>query len=207
MDSHTTGGNAMTATEGNRLVEARIAGDTKWRREFEALRKIALSCGLAESLKWGVPCYSLGEKNVVLVHGFKEYCALLFFKGALLRDHRALLVRQTENVQAGRQIRFTGLREIAGMKSILTSYIKEAIRAEQAGLKVPMKKTAEISVPEEFQSRLNANPGLKMAFAALTPGWQRGYLLYFSSAKLPKTRGARVEKYTKRILQGKGLEN
>jgi len=177
----------------------------KWREEFERLRMICLDCGLTEELKWGKPCYTFQESNIVLIHGFKDYCALLFFKGALLKDPTGILVQQTENVQAARQIRFTNVRAIVEMKPILESYIKESIEIERAGLEVSYKKTSEFAIPEEFQNRLDESPALKKAFGALTPGRQRGYLLYFSGAKQPTTREARVEKCVDQILNGKGL--
>ena len=180
---------------------------TKWQEEYDRLRMIVLDCGLAEELKWGCPCYTLEDSNIVLIHGFKEYCALLFMKGALLKDAKGILIQQTENVQAARQIRFTNLEEIVKMESTLKAYIKEAIKVEKAGLKVPLKKASEFSMPEEFKNVLDATPKLKKAFYALTPGRQRGYLLYFSAAKQPKTRESRVEKYVKKILEGKGLED
>src|SRR6202158_5951485 len=147
----------------------------QWKEEFEKLRMIILDCGLAEELKWGVPCYTFEKRNIVLIHGFKEYCALLFFKGALLNDAKGILIQQTKNVQAARQIRFTNVREIVKLKPILKAYIYEAIEVEKAGLKVPFKKTKEFSMSEEFQNELNENPGLKKAFNALTPGRQRAY--------------------------------
>ncbi len=179
----------------------------KWQEEIKKLRTVILDCGLSEELKWGCPCYSLEEKNVVLIHVFKEYCAVLFFKGALLNDPESILVQQTKNVQSARQIRFISLQEIVEIKSILKSYIKEATIVEKAGLKVKLKKTAEYKIPEEFQIRLDELPALKAAFRALTPGRQRGYLLYFSQAKQSKTRESRVEKYMQQILIGKGLND
>jgi len=179
----------------------------RWQEEFEKLRTIVLDCGLTEELKWGCPCYTFQKNNIVLIHGFKEYCALLFFKGALLKDPGRILIQQTENVQAARQIRFTSLREIVKMKPILKAYIHEAIEVAKAGLKVSFKKTKEFSVPEEFQARLDETPALKTAFAALTPGRQRAYILYFSAPKQSKTRVSRVEKYVPRILVGKGLDD
>jgi len=163
----------------------------KWRGEFEKLRTVCLHCGLTEELKWGKPCYMFQESNIVLIHGFKDYCALLFFKGALLKDPKDILVQQTENVQAARQIRFTNVRQIVEMEPTLKAYIKEAVEAEKAGLEVSYKKTSEFGIPEEFQSRLDESLALKNAFNALTPGRQRGYLLYFSAAKQSKTREAR----------------
>ena len=180
---------------------------TKWQEEYRRLRKIILECRLAEELKWGAPCYTFEGKNVVLIHGFKEYCALLFFKGALLKDPAGILIAQTENVQAGRQVRFTGAPEITGMKATLKAYVKEAVAVEKAGLKVTLKKTSEFRMPDEFRKTLAENPGLKKAFAALTPGRQRGYLLYFSAPRQSTTREARIEKCKRRILGGKGLND
>ena len=179
----------------------------KWEEEFEKLRMIILDCGLIEELKWGCPCYTLQKRNIVLIHGFKEYCALLFFKGALLKDANGILIQQTKNVQAARQIRFTNVEEIDEMEHILKAYIQEAIEVEKAGLEVEFKETSEFNMPEEFQKKLDENPALKTAFEALTPGRQRGYLLYFSGAKQSKTREARIEKYMRPILDGKGLND
>ncbi len=179
----------------------------KWNKEFAKLRTIVLDCGLVEELKWGVPCYTFEKKNIVLIHGFKEYCALLFFKGALLKDPHRILIQQTENVQSARQIRFTDVREITKQKAILKSYIFEAVEVEEAGLKVALKKTTEYKVPEEFRDKLAEMPALKKAFYALTPGRQRAYLFYFSSAKQSKTRDSRIEKYVDQILEGKGLDD
>jgi len=180
---------------------------SKWQEEYEQLRTIVLDCGLTEELKWGCPCYTLEDKNVVLIHGFKEYCALLFMKGALLKDSKGILIQQTENVQSGRQIRFTSVSEIVKMKSTLKAYIHEAIAVEKAGLSVPLKKTTEYPVPEEFQARLKESADLKRAFHALTPGRQRGYLFYFSQPKLSRTRESRIEKSIGQILDGKGLDD
>jgi len=179
----------------------------KWQEEYEKLRTIVLDCGLTEELRWGCPCYAFEKKNVVLIHGFKDYCALLFMKGALLSDDNGILVQQTENVQSARQIRFRDLREIYELEPIVKNYIREAIEIEKAGLKVKFKKSSEFAMPEEFQSKLDRMPKLKKAFGALTPGRQRGYLLYFSSAKQSKTRVARVEKYIPQILEGRGLDD
>src|SRR6478752_670980 len=179
----------------------------KWHDELEKLRTIVLDCGLTEELKWGVPCYTLQKKNVVLIHDFKEYCALLFHKGVLLKDTNGILIQQTANVQAGRQIRFTNLQEIIDLEPVLKAYIHEAIEVEKAGLKVEMKKHEEYLIPEEFQSRLDEMPELKMAFEALTPGRQRGYIMFFSAAKQSKTRESRVEKSIEPILNGKGLDD
>jgi len=179
----------------------------KWQEEIEQLRLIALDCGLEEELKWGCPCYTLGKSNIVLIHVFKEYCAYLFFKGALLSDPHNILIQQTENVQGARQIRFTNFGEIVDSASILKAYIHEAIEVEKAGLKVELKKTNEFPVAEEFKSKLDSIPALKAAFEALTPGRQRGYYLYFSAPKQSKTREARVEKYMPQIMNGKGLDD
>jgi len=179
----------------------------KWQQELEQLRMIVLDCGLTEELKWGCPCYTLNGNNIVLIHAFKDYCALLFFKGALLNDANNILIRQTENVQAARQIRFTGHVQIVEMKAIIKTYIFEAIEAEKAGLKVEMKKTTQFTMPDEFQHKLDSIPALKTAFEALTPGRQRAYLLHFSQAKQAKTREERVEKYIPKILSGKGLDD
>lgn len=179
----------------------------KWQEEFEKLRKIVLDCGLTEELKWGNPCYTFQGSNIVLIHGFKEYCALLFFKGSLLQDSHGILTQQTENVQAGRQARFTNIQDIIGKEAILKAYMYEAIELEKAGLKVNFKKTTEYAVPEEFQQKLNEIHALKTAFEALTPGRQRAYILYFSQAKQAKTREARIEKYIPQILSGKGLDD
>ena len=191
----------------NPKVDWFFSKDTKWEKEYEKLRVIILDCGLTEELKWGCPCYTLGESNIVLIHGFKEYCALLFFKGALLNDPNGMLIQQTKNVQSARQIRFTNVREIVKMERILKAYIYEAIEVERAGLKVKFKKTSEYKIPEEFQKKLNKNSVLKTAFDALTPGRQRAYIFYFSQPKQSKTRESRVEKYTKQILNGKGLND
>ena len=191
----------------NPKIEAFLNKTKKWQTELKTLRMIILDCGLTEELKWGQPCYTLQGKNIVLIHGFKEYCALLFIKGALLKDPKAILIRQTEHVQAGRQIRFTNTREIVKMKAILKSYIREAIKVEAAGLKVPLKKTEDFAIPEEFQKKLNEMPELKTAFNTLTPGRQRAYIFYFSAAKQSKTREARIEKYIDQILDGIGLND
>jgi len=186
----------------------------RWQEEFRLLRHIVLDCGLTEELKWGCPCYTYHPdpgngkgSNIVLIHGFKEYCALLFFKGAVLKDPAGILIQQTERVQAARQVRFTSAGEIKKMKAILTSYIREAIQAEKSGLKVKFKNTAEFTTPEELQKHLNQNAKLNTAFKSLTPGRQRAYLLYFSAAKQSKTREARINKYLPQILKGKGLDD
>ncbi len=179
----------------------------KWQEEIKLMRSLVLDCHLAEELKWGCPCYVFGKSNIVLIHTFKDYCAFLFFKGSLLKDPEKILIQQTENVQAARQVRFTSVKEINRLKKTLKGYIFEAVEIEEKGIKVPMKKTREYNIPEEFQIQLNKSAALKKAFDALTPGRQRAYLLYFSSAKQAKTREERVQKYTKYILAGKGLED
>ncbi len=191
----------------NPKVDFYFSKAKKWQEEFKKLRTIILGCGLTEELKWGVPCYTFEKKNIVLIHGFKEYCALLFFKGALLNDAQGILVQQTKNVQAARQLRFTNVREIVKLKPSLKAYIHQAIEVEKAGLKVKLKKTREFKIPKEFQHKLNEIPGLKTAFAALTPGRQRAYLLHFSAPKQAKTRESRVEKCMRPILKGKGLND
>src|ERR1700730_3247743 len=179
----------------------------QWQEEYEKLRMICLNCGLTEELKWGCPCYTFQGKNIVLIHGFKEYCALLFFKGALLNDANSILIQQTKNVQSARQVRFTNLQEIVKMKPILKTYIYEAIEVERAGLKAKLKKTSDFKIPGEFQKKLDKNAALKKAFHALTPGRQRAYIFYFSQPKLSKTRESRVEKCMQQILNGKGLND
>lgn len=179
----------------------------KWQEEIEKLRTIVLDCGLSEVLKWGCPCYMYNGNNIVLIHVFKEYCALLFFKGALLKDPKGILVQQTANVQAARQMRFTSLQEVKKQERAIKAFIYEACEVEEAGLKVPMKKTKEFAVPEEFQAKLDKSAALKKAFQALTPGRQRAYLLYFGQAKQAKTREARIEKYLPQIMAGKGLDD
>jgi len=178
-----------------------------WKTEIEKLRNIVLECGLEEVLKWGCPCYTHNNANIVLIHTFKEYCALLFFKGALLNDPHGLLIRQTENVQAARQIRFTSLREIIKKEKMIKEYIYEAVEVEKAGLKVKLKKPSEFPMADEFKSALSKNPKLRKAFETLTPGRQRAYLLYFAAPKQSKTREARVEKYIPQIVKGKGLND
>ncbi len=179
----------------------------KWQNELNKLRLIILDCSLSEELKWGVPCYTFQQKNIVIIHAFKEYCAILFVKGALLKDAKRILIQQTENVQAGRQIRFTHVGEIVEIEPMLKTYIYEAIEVEKAGLKVDFKKNTELLFPEEFQQKLDENPALKTAFNSLTPGRQRAYNLYFSSPKQSKTRILRVEKCLQQILNGKGLND
>jgi len=191
----------------NPKVDAFLDRSENWKKEFEKLRAIVLDCQLMEEFKWGNPCYTYQDTNIVLIHGFKEYCALLFFKGALLNDPDGILIQQTENVQAARQVRFTNVKEINSMAAVLKAYIYEAIEVEKAGLKVPFKKATEFAVAEEFQVKLDKNPKLKKAFEALTPGRQRAYLLHFSAPKQAKTRESRVEKCTEMILSGKGLND
>ena len=195
----------MTTPNTNPRVDAFIKNTEQWQEEFKTLRAILLGCNLAEDLKWGKPCYTFENNNVVLMHGFKEYCALLFIKGALMHDPQGILVQQTKNVQAGRQIRFTSVQEIAAMQSVLEDYVRKAIEVEKSGLEVEFKKSAEYAIPVEFQNKLNEIPELKTAFETLTPGRQRGYLLYLSEPKQAKTRESRVEKCMPQILSGKGL--
>lgn len=180
---------------------------TKWQAEIEQLRMIVLDCGLTEELKWGVPCYTFEKNNIVLIHVFKEYCAVLFFKGALLKDAKGILIQQTKNTQAARQMRFTSVQEIVELEPILKAHIHEAIDIEKAGLKVDFKKTTAFTLPSEFQNKLDENPALKRAFEALTPGRQNAYLLHFSTAKQSKTRKVRVEKWISQILDGKGMDD
>jgi len=191
----------------NPKADLYIARLDAWQAELAKLREIALSSPLAEDFKWGHPCYTLDGRNVVLIHGFKDYCALLFMKGALMKDPAGVLIQQTENVQSGRQIRFTSLGQIAGMENMIKAYLHDAIEVEKAGLQIEKKTTADFEVPEEFQVRLASHPILKTAFEALTPGRQRGYLLHFAAAKQSKTREARIEKHLPRILEGKGLDD
>jgi uncharacterized protein YdeI (YjbR/CyaY-like superfamily) len=191
----------------NPKVDTFIRDAKQWQQEYQELRRIILGCQLTEEYKWGKPCYTFEGSNIVLIHGFKEYCALLFMKGALLKDPAGILVQQTENVQAARQIRFTDLDEIVEMEAVIKAYANEAIEVEKAGLEVELKPTSEYTIPDEFQIKLDQNPALKAAFEALTPGRQRGYLLYFSSAKQAKTRVSRIEKFTDHILEGKGLND
>lgn len=191
----------------NPKVDAVIKKQQQWRAEFEELRKVLLGSGLTEELKWGQPCYSLEGKNVALIHGFKEYCAVLFHKGALLKDPMGLLIQQTKNVQAARQLRFTSVQDVKRLGKPLKAYLHEAIECERAGVQVPFKKTEDFERPEEFESELSADSALREAFASLTPGRQRAYLLYFSQAKQSKTRAARVHKHIPRILEGFGLDD
>ena len=180
---------------------------TKWQKEYEKLRTIIIDCGLMEDLKWGCPCYTFEKKNIILIHGFKDYCAVLFFKGSLLKDEHGILIQQTPNVQVPRQVRFTDVAEIVKLQKILTSYIYEAIEIEKSGVKVKLKKTAEYKIPEELKMQLDKKPALKKAFEALTPGRQRGYIYFISQAKQSKTREERVEKYIPQILKGKGIND
>lgn len=179
----------------------------QWQEEFEKLRTIALSTELTEDLKWGCPCYTYEGKNIFLIHGFKEYCALLFFKGALMKDPDHILIQQSKNVQAARQIRFTEVAQIIDLEDVLRAYMFEAVEIEESGAKVEMKKTKEFEMAEEFQEKLDQNPALQEAFKALTPGRQRAYLLHFSSAKQSKTREARIEKCIPQIMDGIGLND
>ena len=191
----------------NPKVDEFLTKEKKWKEEFEKLRGIILDCELTEELKWGVPCYTFQSGNVVLIHGFKEYCAILFINGALLKDAQGILIQQTENVQAARQIRFTNVQEIVAMEAILKDYIYEAIEVEKSGLKVDFKKNTEFIIPEELQNKFDQIPALKTAFEALTPGRQRAYIFYFSQPKQSKTRESRVEKSVEQILNGKGLND
>lgn len=197
----------MAGAPNNPEVDSFFSNAKTWKAEFSRLRTLILDRNLDEGLKWGKPCYTFENRNIVLIHGFKDYCALLFFKGALLKDPKGILVRQTDNVQAARQIRFTGADQIVEMKNDIKAIIDEAVAIEKAGQRVEFKPTKAFAVPEEFQACLAASPDLKAAFEALTPGRQRGYLLYFSAPKQSKTREARIEKSTPSILQGKGLDD
>ncbi|RNB84595.1 hypothetical protein EDM56_21040 [Brevibacillus fluminis] len=197
----------MTTTKMNPKVDEFLSKAKKWKEEFEKLRSIVLDCDLTEDFKWMHPCYTFEKKNIVLIHGFKEYCAILFHKGALLKDTHGILIQQTENVQAARQIRFTTVQEIVEMEDVLKAYIHEAIEVEKAGLEVNFKKTSEYTIPEEFQQKLDENLALKSAFEALTPGRQKAYIYYFSEPKTAKTRESRVEKSMQQILNGKGLND
>lgn len=190
----------------NLKVDEFISKAKKWQEEYRALRKIVIDCELTEEFKWMHPCYTLNNKNIVLIHGFKEYCALLFHKGALLQDTHGILIQQTENVQAARQIRFTNVQEIVEKEAIIKDYVSEAIAVEKAGLEVELKKNTE-TIPDELQQKFEEEPALKTAFEALTPGRQRAYILYFSQAKQSKTRVSRIEKYTQQIFNGKGLND
>lgn len=191
----------------NPKVDTYLSKAKKWQEEMTKLRAIILDCQLTEELKWGVPCYTFQKSNIVLIHAFKDYCALLFMKGALLNDANGILIQQTENVQGGRQIRFTNVQEIEKLETTLKAYIYEAIEVEKAGLKVELKKTEDFKIVDEFQHKLDENRALKTAFEALTPGRQKGYLLHFSSAKQAKTREARIEECIPKIFKGKGLND
>ncbi|MFE4243592.1 YdeI/OmpD-associated family protein [Peribacillus butanolivorans] len=197
----------MTNSRMNPKVDEFLSKAKNWKEEYEKLRNIVLDCELTEEFKWMHPCYTFEKKNIILIHGFKEYCALLFHKGALLQDANGILIQQTENVQAARQIRFTNVQEIVEMETILKAYIYEAIEVEKAGLEVEFKKTTDFLIPEEFQNKLDEIPALKTAFEALTPGRQRAYIRYFSEPKQSKTRVSRVEKCMQQILNGKGLND
>lgn len=197
----------MADSRTNPLVDEFMRTAEKWREEFEKLRSILLDSPLTEDLKWGVPCYTFQDKNVALIHGFKEYCAILFVKGALLKDPQGILIQQTKNVQAGRQIRFTNVQEIAALEPVLRAYIDEAITVEKSGMEVEFKKSTEFTIPEELQNQFDEIPELKTAFEALTPGRQRAYILYFTEPKQAKTRQARIEKYKQQIFEGKGLND
>jgi uncharacterized protein YdeI (YjbR/CyaY-like superfamily) len=191
----------------NPKVDWYFTKEEKWNAEVNTLRSLILSCDLNEELKWGCPCYTYNKRNIVLIHSFKDYCALLFFKGALMKDPKRILVQQTENVQAARQVRFTDLKQITKLEKTLKQYVYEAVGVEEKGVKVPLKKTDEFNMPDEFRNTLQKNRALKKAFEALTPGRQRGYLLYFAAAKQSKTREARIKKFTPQMLEGKGLND
>ncbi|MES2479367.1 MAG: YdeI/OmpD-associated family protein [Bacteroidota bacterium] len=191
----------------NPKVEFYFSKAKKWQEEIRKLRSIVLECHLHEELKWGVPCYTFESSNIVLIHVFKDYCALLFFKGVLLKDPKKILIRQTENVQSARQVRFSNIQEIIKLEPALKAYILEAVEVEESGLKIELKKTKEYTIPEEFQQKLKENKELKKAFEVLTPGRQRAYLLYFSQAKQSKTRISRIEQFVQKILDGKGLND
>lgn len=197
----------MSDSSTNPNVDFYFDKDQKWQAEIRKLRMIVLESPLTEELKWGVPCYTFQKNNIVLIHVFKEYCAILFVKGALLRDPNGILIQQTQNVQAGRQLRFTSIQEIVTKETIIKDYINEAIKVEKAGLDIPFKKTSEFIIPVELQKKFDEIPELKTAFEALTPGRQRGYILYISAPKQSKTREARVEKYIQQILSGKGIDD
>ncbi|MGZ4963397.1 MAG: YdeI/OmpD-associated family protein [Limisphaerales bacterium] len=191
----------------NPKVDAYLKRQKKWQKESTRLRKICLDCGLTEVMKWGKPCYTFQDSNIVIIQGFKDYCALLFCKGVLLKDVKGILIQQTENVQAARQLRFTNVREIIEIEPIVKGYVREAIEVEKAGLEVVYKNPSEFVVPEELQNKFDQNPAFKTAFKALTPGRQRGYILYFSAAKQSTTREARIEKCRPQIFKGKGLND
>jgi uncharacterized protein YdeI (YjbR/CyaY-like superfamily) len=191
----------------NPLVDKYIQNTPEWQKQLERLRRILLACSLTEDVKWGVPCYTSRNRNIVLIHVFKDYCALLFFKGALLKDSHGVLVQQTRNTQAARQLRFTTVRDIATLEPVIKAYVREAIAVEEAGLSVSYKKTGDFNIPAEFQEKLAELPALRAAFEGLTPGRQRAYLLYFAAPKQSKTRAARIEKYLEQILEGRGLHD
>lgn len=197
----------MAMGERNAKIDPFFRKAKRWKEEFEKLREIVLDCGLTEEFKWMHPCYTFDDKNIVLIHGFKEYCALLFHKGSLLKDPHGILIQQTENVQAARQLRFTSATQIDEMQLIIKTYIDEAIEVEKAGLQVEFKKSTEYEIPEELHNKFVEIPDLKTAFEALTPGRQKGYLIYFSGAKQSKTRESRIEKYLPHILDGKGMDD
>jgi uncharacterized protein YdeI (YjbR/CyaY-like superfamily) len=197
----------MTNDRMNPKVDEFISRATKWQDEYKKLRTIVLDCGLTEELKWGVPCYTDGKSNIALIHGFKEYCAILFVKGSLMKDPHGILIQQTENVQAARQIRFTKTQEIVDLEPILKAYINEAVEIEKAGLEVDFKKNKEFTLPEELKDKFYSNPALKTSFEALTPGRQKAYVLYFSQPKNSNTRESRIEKFIEKILDGKGLDD
>lgn len=197
----------MASSRTNPKVDGFLNKSKKWKEEYEKLRTIVLECELTEDFKWMHPCYTFENKNIVLIHGFKHYCALLFHKGALLKDKHGILIQQTENVQAARQIRFTNVQEITELEPIVKAYIQEAIEVEKAGLEVDFKKNSDYPVPEELQIKFDDFPALKTAFEALTPGRQRAYLFYFAEPKQSKTRVSRIEKYMQQILNGKGLND
>lgn len=191
----------------NPKVDFYFSKSRQWQEELSRLRKIILDCGLAETLKWGVPCYTFQHANIVLMHVFKQYCAVLFFKGALLDDANGILTQQTEHVQAARQVRFTNIKEVVDQEAVLRAYVYEAIEIEKAGLKVVLKETAAFKMPEELQIKLTADGALKTAFEKLTPGRQRAYILYFAAPKQTKTRETRIDKSIPQIFAGKGLND
>jgi uncharacterized protein YdeI (YjbR/CyaY-like superfamily) len=197
----------MNSSQTNPKVDAFLGREKRWAEEMALLRVIVLDCELTEELKWGHPCYTFEGSNVLIIHGFKEYCAILFTKGVLLKDPKKILVQQTENVQAARQVRFTNVQQIVKLRATLKAYIREAVEVQKSGLEVTYKKPSEFKMADEFKTKLKEKPALKAAFEALTPGRQKGYLLHFSSAKQAKTREARVEKCTPQILKGKGLDD
>lgn len=191
----------------NPKIDAFLSSAQKWQKEMKKLRSILLDCGLTEELKWGLPCYSFENKNIVIIQGFKDYCALLFFKGFLLNDPEGILIRTGPNTKVGRQVRFTDARQITKLEKVLKAYVYQAIEVERAGLKVPVDKNEKLVLPEEFKSKLNELPALKIAFKALTPGRQRAYAFFFSQPKQSKTRASRIDKYVRQILDGRGLND